>query len=356
MSSRATPWSKLGGVVAAVSLIMSACGGSPSEDTGETSGRGDSAGVSSDRIADLRSSATLAEGAFQGLSTENQVCMLNAISEDDDLGDALIAGDESPPVQLALMRVLLGCDGEAAITLISGGDSGLDDFSEKEFTCLVDSMIANDEVLADAVSGSGALVAQVLLECAPEAAVADLADELGITSEQASCLMTSDNGIVELLISGEPSSEEEAIEFLEAIVEISTECGLEDVFGLSDISSEVESSDDVAVIDQETLDEQYSLCEEGDMQACDDLYFNAPFGSEEEAFAKTCGNTSETEFGGNCANMNTDYRSDCEAGDMEACDQLFFLSDVGSDDEDFGRTCGGTADGTTAGLCSSPDE
>ena len=335
---------------------MSACGGSSNEDTGETSGRGDGAGVSSDRIADLRSSATLAEGAFQGLSTENQVCMLNAISEDDDLGDALIAGDESPPVQLALMRVLLGCDGEAAINLISGGDSGLGDFSEKEFTCLVDSMIANDEVLADAVSGSGALIAQVLLECAPEAAVADLADELGITSEQASCLMTSENGIVELLISGEPSSEEEAMEFLEAIVEISAECGLEDVFGLSDVSSEVETSDDVALIDQETLDEQYSLCEEGDMQACDDLYFNAPFGSEEEAFAKTCGGTSETEFGGNCANMNTDYRSDCEAGDMEACDQLFFLSDVGSDDEDFGRTCGGTADGTTAGLCSSPDE
>ena len=282
MSSRVTPWSKIGGVVAAVSLALTACGGSSNEDIAETSGRGDSAGASSDRIADLRSSATLAEGAFQGLSTENQVCMLNAISEDDDLGDALIAGDESPPVQLALMRVLLGCDSEAAINLISGGDSGLDDFSEEEFTCLVDSMIADDEVLADAVSGSGALVAQVLLECAPEAAVADLAAELGITSEQASCLMTSENGIVELLISGEPSSEEEAMEFLEAIVEISAECGLEDVFGLSDISSELEASDDVAVIDQETLDEQYSLCEEGDMQACDDLYFNAPFGSEEE--------------------------------------------------------------------------
>ena len=250
MSSRVTPWSKVGGVVAAVSLALTACGGSSSEDIAETSGRGDSAGVSSDRIADLRSSATLAEGAFQGLSTENQVCMLNAISEDDDLGDALIAGDESPPVQLALMRVLLGCDSEAAINLISGGDSGLDDFSEEEFTCLVDSMIADDEVLADAVSGSGALVAQVLLECAPEAAVADLAAELGITSEQASCLMTSENGIVELLISGEPSSEEEAMEFLEAIVEISAECGLEDVFGLSDISSELEASDDIAVIDQ----------------------------------------------------------------------------------------------------------
>ena len=164
MSSRVTPWSKVGGVVAAVSLALTACGGSSSEDIAETSGRGDSAGVSSDRIADLRSSATLAEGAFQGLSTENQVCMLNAISEDDDLGDALIAGDESPPVQLALMRVLLGCDSEAAINLISGGDSGLDDFSEEEFTCLVDSMIADDEVLADAVSGSGALVAQVLLD------------------------------------------------------------------------------------------------------------------------------------------------------------------------------------------------
>ena len=156
--------------------------------------------------------------------------------------------------------------------------------------------------------------------------------------------------------SGEPSTEEEAMEFLEVIVKISTECGLEDVFGLNEPSSELETDDDVVTVDQETLDEQYRLCADGDMQACDDLYFNAPFDSEEEAFAKRCGNTAETEFGGNCANLNTDYRSDCAAGDMEACDFLFFLSDVGSDDEEFGRTCGGAADGTTAGLCSDPGQ
>ena len=254
------------------------------------------------------------------------------------------------------MRVFLRCDSEAAINLISGGDSGLDDFSEEEFTCLVDAMLADEEVLVDAVSGSGMLIAQTLLDCAPEAAVADLAAELDITPEQASCLMTSDSGIVELLTSGEPSTEEEAMEFLEVIVKISAECGLEDVFGLNELSPEIETDDDVVTVDQETLDEQYRLCADGDMQACDDLYFNAPFDSEEEAFAKTCGNTADTEFGGNCVNLNTDYRSDCAAGDMEACDFLFFLSDVGSDDEDFGRTCGGTADGTTAGLCSDPDQ
>lgn len=348
-------WSKVAGLTAVLALTAGACGGSSAEESADTADSDASAEVSTDRIADLRSSATLAEGAFQGLSSDNQICMLNEISKDDSLGDALIAGDESPPVQLALMRVLLGCDGKAAVELISGGDSGLDNFSEEEFTCLVDAMLADDEVLADAVSGSGMLIAQTLLDCAPEAAVADLAAELDITPEQASCLMTSDSGIVELLTSGEPSTEEEAMEFLEEIVKISAECGLEDVFGLNEFSPEIETDDDVVTVDQETLDEQYRLCAGGDMQACDDLYFNAPFDSEEEAFAKTCGNTADTEFGGNCVDLNIDYRSDCAAGDMEACDFLFFLSDVGSDDEEFGRTCGGTADGTTAGLCSDPD-
>jgi hypothetical protein len=366
MTSREPRRPKFVAIAAAVVLSLSACGGSASDgsdaaelnDAAELGDDAASAEQSSDQMADLRASATLADGAFQGLTADNQLCMLTTISQDESLSDALIAGDESPPVQIALMRVLLECDGEAAFDLISGGDGGLDQLSEEEFTCLIDSMLADDAVLADAVSGTGQLIAGALLECAPQAAVADLASELGITTEQATCLMTSGNGFLDLLMSGEPSTDEEVMEFLGALAEVSAECGLDDVFGLSEMetatSSDVDSGDYVE-IDEDLLDEQYELCADGDMVACDDLYFNAPFGSDEEAFGKSCGDTAESEFGGSCASLNMDYRSDCAAGDMEACDQLFFLSEVGSDDENFGATCGGTADGTTAGLCSDPE-
>ena len=91
--------------------------------------------------------------------------------------------------------------------------------------------------LADAVSGSGALIAQVLLSVHLK--------QLSLTLQPSSALPLNGRLFDDererhcwLLISGEPSSEEEAMEFLEAIVEISAECGLEDVFGLSDISSD----------------------------------------------------------------------------------------------------------------------
>jgi hypothetical protein len=34
-------------------------------------------------------------------------------------------------------------------------------------------------------------------------------------------------------------------------------------------------------------------CDQGDMQACDDLFLEAPFDSEEEAFGDSCGNRNE---------------------------------------------------------------
>ena len=361
MASRVDLRSKCVAIAAVAVLAMSACGSAASDGSGaddSSDGAEASSVSSSDRVADLRASATLSEGAFQGLTPDNQLCMLNTISEDESLSEALITGDESPPIQIALMRVLLECDGEAAFELISGGDSGLDQLSEDEFTCLIDSMLADNAVLADAVSGTGELIAGALLKCAPEVAVVDLASELGITTEQATCVLTSENGFLELLMSGEPSTDEEAMEFLGAIAEVSAECGLDDVLGLSEIPASGSSDDesgDYVEIDRELFDEQYGLCASGDMVACDDLYFNAPFGSYEEAFGKSCGETVESEFGGSCASLDIDYRSDCAAGDMEACDQLFFFSEVGSEDENFGATCGGTADGTTAGLCSDPE-
>ena len=40
-----------------------------------------------------------------------------------------------------------------------------------------------------------------------------------------------------------------------------------------------------------------------------------------------------------------DLRSDCASGDMAACDRLFRDAPAGSDDEEFGDTCGGRTDG-----------
>ncbi len=359
MASRGLLQSKFVALAAVVGLALSACGGSDSEgsNAAESDDAAASSEASSDRIADLRASATLAEGAFQGLTSDIQLCMLNAISADETLSDALISGDESPPVQISLMRVLLDCDGEAALELISGSAGGLDQLSEEEFSCLIDSL-ADDAVLADAVSGTGELLAGAVIACAPEAMVEQLAAELGITTEQTECLIASDSGFIDLMLAGGPTTEEETSAFIEVIAEISAECGLDDVFGLSDLTTPSTSEDDsgdYVEVDQEILDEQFGLCADGDMQACDDLYFNAPIGSDEEAFGKSCGDTSESELGGNCASLSIDYRSDCAAGDMEACDQLFFFSEVGSEDENFGATCGGTADGTTAGLCSDPE-
>ncbi len=37
------------------------------------------------------------------------------------------------------------------------------------------------------------------------------------------------------------------------------------------------------------LDELYAQCEAGDGQACDDLYFQSPFGSRYESFGNLCG-------------------------------------------------------------------
>jgi hypothetical protein len=41
-------------------------------------------------------------------------------------------------------------------------------------------------------------------------------------------------------------------------------------------------------------------CEGGDMAACDDLYYETPVGSEEERIGSTCGGRSEEELVGAC--------------------------------------------------------
>lgn len=109
------------------------------------------------------------------------------------------------------------------------------------------------------------------------------------------------------------------------------------------------------------LDALWDECAEGLFSACDDLYFTSAEGSEYERFGATCGNRAEAS--GSCALLGglsdpaedgafgSDLALDllwteCEGGDMAACDDLYLESPVGSEYEEFGAGCGGKGDAT----------
>lgn len=97
-------------------------------------------------------------------------------------------------------------------------------------------------------------------------------------------------------------------------------------------------------------------CEDGSDMACDILYSTSPVGSDEEATALTCGGRSDVEVrfcteGIESAFGNVWFAesspglpaalASCEDGDMTACDFLYFRSEIGSEYEEVGNTCGG---------------
>jgi len=131
--------------------------------------------------------------------------------------------------------------------------------------------------------------------------------------------------------------------------------------------------------DDPELDALWDACEAGDDVACDDLYWESPLGSEYESFAQENGGGSGGLFGSDPSEFRSDcasgdvfacvdlflaasdaddeqlaldgLRDECAGDDMFACDLLYLYSPIGSDDEEFGATCGGRTDGSTANSC-----
>ena len=152
------------------------------------------------------------------------------------------------------------------------------------------------------------------------------------------------------------------------------------------LRSAAENFDPVPDTSTAELDELRDRCADEDWQACDDLYFESPVGSDYEEFGDTCGNRTDgdrlcvDELGGGDAAQPTEpgteptepgaeptepvepgepqaYGDDpaldalhdaCAGGDGAACDQLYADSPIGSEYESFGDTCGGTTDGSTS--------
>ncbi len=108
-------------------------------------------------------------------------------------------------------------------------------------------------------------------------------------------------------------------------------------------------------------DALWDSCEAGSLSACDDLYNQAPVGSDYRNFGATCGNgegrpgaCAQGATGDTGSDTGSGFGSDpeldllwgeCEEGSMFACDDLFFSSPPGSEYEEYGATCGGRGPG-----------
>ncbi|MGD8200907.1 trypsin-like peptidase domain-containing protein [Ornithinimicrobium sp. W1679] len=98
-----------------------------------------------------------------------------------------------------------------------------------------------------------------------------------------------------------------------------------------------------------------SACQGRDMQACDDLQWEAEYGSAAYQVAESCGGfypdgwSSCVDREAGAAELQTLVGS-CQAGDMQACDDLWFAAPSGSVEEQLGADCGGFYPGQGPGC------
>jgi hypothetical protein len=124
---------------------------------------------------------------------------------------------------------------------------------------------------------------------------------------------------------------------------------------------EVPEADEFADLgDDPQLDALAEECFDGDPSSCDDLYRDSDVGSDYEEYGGTCGGRTGSGQLGGCHERypDPDYaelRSACGDGDDAACDELYLLSPDRSLDEEYGSTCGGRSEDELAGECDAGD-
>jgi hypothetical protein len=85
--------------------------------------------------------------------------------------------------------------------------------------------------------------------------------------------------------------------------------------------------------DDPFLDELYDACEAGDMTACDDLWFESPEGSDYEQFSTTCGDRSPDPMDGTCeADFRVEPVGPSTYGDDRVLDKLYEGCAAGDED------------------------
>jgi len=123
---------------------------------------------------------------------------------------------------------------------------------------------------------------------------------------------------------------------------------------------EVPEPDEFADLgDDPQLDALAEECFDGDPSSCDDLYRDSDVGSDYEEYGGTCGGRTGSGQLGGCHERYPDpdfaeLRRECGGGDDAACDELYLLSPDRSLDEEYGATCGGRNKDELNGACAGP--
>ena len=107
--------------------------------------------------------------------------------------------------------------------------------------------------------------------------------------------------------------------------------------------------------DDPYLDELAEYCYDASFADCDALYRDSPSDSAYRAFGTTCGALSHLPLAGACAVEFDAALEDlvvaCDGGEMLACDDLYWESEIGSLYEAFGAYCGLRTDTPLPGQC-----
>lgn len=138
--------------------------------------------------------------------------------------------------------------------------------------------------------------------------------------------------------------------------EFGATCGQisEPAYGMCQVHADWDAEQERVVAEQERADAETSAalnalltsCEGGDMQACDDLQWEASYGSAEYDVAESCGGHFPDGWG-SCVDREAEAAEldgligACQGGDMESCDDLWYQASPGTTAYDIAQDCGG---------------
>ncbi|MEY2973585.1 MAG: hypothetical protein RIR49_5 [Actinomycetota bacterium] len=265
--------------------------------------------------------------------------------------EAAADASSDPVADMGAVRDVLGDGDPETASMLAG-------LSDGDIACLLDEAGLDPDTLDASMMADEDTTTALglgLLRCAPDVVAEAMAAEMGVTVEQASCLLSEDGAFMQLVLADDSDemTDEESFEVLGELFQAMADCGI-DMGDMSDM-------DDGSLTDLGGLEpgQLRAECEAGDMDSCDSLFYSSETGSDDEDFGATCGGTTDGSTAGMCGyeaptEAELEALADgCLSGDMAACDDLYFSSEFGSELEEIAATCGGTADGSTAGMCSS---
>jgi len=353
-------------LVAAAALAVASCGGTAS-DTDSSPTAADEAvdapasaddAVGTDASSDVAAvRAALVETAddpefIEALGDDALDCIAADVAADPELTAQVLADDVSDDG--AMFSIVANCSPESIASMLTD-DPEFAAMTDDEALCLVEAMVDTPELMT-ALDSDVETIMEELFACAPSMMATALAAETGLEQADAECILSEMDGGGALAAIGIEDVDMSDEELMAAMSD------LFDAFATCDISmetlAELGGMDDSAVDEPadggDDLDAYRTDCGAGDMEACDLLYYMSDLGSEDEAFGSTCGGTVPNgALAGACAVDIDALAAGCADADMVACDLLYAWSPDDEDLMELATTCGGTADGSTPGMCSS---